>query len=218
MISLLVKDLLLLKKSIWLPFLYSFMVIFMFSKTDSSPLMIYVMGINMISYLLIMYSTAYDDLSKSDIMLNSLPMNRRDIVNERYLSIFVFILGSSILMGFSGGIMAILGLSENIRMIRLSDVGIAAGSLSILVFLYLPVYFKLGYVKAKLVNFAVFFAVFFVPTLLARLLLKSTSIEFGEKLNSLPEIQVVLIILAIAVILGIISYSLSVSFYQKREF
>ena len=218
MINLLVKDLLLLKKSIWLPFVYSSMIVFFFSKTDSAAQTIYIMGINMISYILIMYSTAYDDLNKSDIMLNSLPINRKDIVSERYLSIFVFILASSIIMAFTGVIMTLLGIGGNIRIIKLSDIGMAATSLSIIVFLYLPVYFKLGYLKAKLVNFLVFFAVFFLPTLLARLLAKNTSIAFLRSLNQLTEMQLVLIMLTFAGVLGLISYVLSLSFYRKREF
>lgn len=217
MLNLLIKDLMLLRKNAWVPLVYSFMVFFLFSKTGSSQ-MVYVMGITMISYLMVMYSTAYDDMNKSDLMLNSLPLRRRDIVFERYLSLFVFIMGTSLVMAASGSLIVFTGFIENVRFITLSDVALATFSICFVVFLYLPIYFKLGYLKAKLANFAIFFAVFLIPTAIGRLATKGNPPSWVSNLNSVSETRVVLILGLAALVLGVLSFSLSLRFYQKREF
>lgn len=217
MLNLLLKDLWLLRKNAWVPVLYSFMIFFLFGRTDSSQ-MIYVMGINMIAYLMIMYSTAYDDMNKSDVMLNSLPLRRKDIVTERYLSLFVFVLMTALLMAASGVVMTFLKVFDGVRLITFSDVAIAACSISLIVFLYLPVYFKLGYVKAKLFNFAIFFAVFLLPTLLMKALVGTGSPAWAENLDSVSETSVILFMGVLATVVGAVSYALSLRFYARREF
>ncbi len=218
MINLLIKDFMLLRKNLWLPIVYSFMIFFVFSKIDTTSQMIYVMGITMISYLLLMYSTAYDNLNKSDIMLNSLPLKRRDIVAERYLSLFIFIASTALLMSISGIIMKSTGIVENLRFIQLFDVAIATCSICLIVFLYLPVYFKVGYVQAKMFNFAIFFLVFMIPTLLSKVIMNGNPPKFIENLNSASEIQVILFMGSAVALLGIGSFMLSNRFYSEKEF
>ena len=218
MLNLLKKDYLLLKRNLWIMILYSFMMFFIFSRTDMNAQMIYVMGITMISYLLVMYSTAYDNMNKSDTLLNSLPLKRRDIVAERYMSLFVFIAMSSILMALSGLAMRLTGFFPDIRPISLFDFVIATWSICLVVFLYLPVYFKVGYLKAKLVNFAIFFAVFMIPTIIGKLFIKGEAPLWIRNLNSATELQTTLFMALFITIAGIVSYSFSLRFYKNREF
>ncbi|MBK5251704.1 MAG: ABC-2 transporter permease [Peptostreptococcaceae bacterium] len=218
MINLLIKDFMLLRKNLWILIVYSFMIFFIFSKTDTTPQMIYVMGITMISYILLMYSSAYDDLNKSDMMLNSLPLKRRDIVAERYLSLFVFIASTAIIMSLSGLIMISIGIVNNLRLVRLDDVAIATCSVCFIVFLYLPVYFKLGSIKAKLFNFAIIFLVFMIPTFLSKVFLNGNTPTFLENLKYVTEIQAILFMGITVTLLGIASFMLSNRFYNKREF
>ncbi len=218
MLNLLKKDLMLLKRNFWIMILYSFMIFFIFSRTDMNAQMIYVMGITMISYLLVMYSTAYDNMNNSDTLLNSLPLKRRDIVAERYMSLFVFIALSSALMALSGLVIGYAGFLPGMRPISLFDFVIATWSICLVVFLYLPVYFKVGYLKAKLVNFAIFFAVFMIPTMIGKLFARGESPLWIRNLNSATKLQTSLFMAVFIAIFGMASYLFSLSFYKKREF
>src|SRR6056297_77470 len=218
MLNLLKKDSMLLKRNLWIMILYSFMMFFIFARTDMNAQAIYVMGITMISYLLVMYTTAYDNMNKSDILLNSLPLKRRDIVAERYMSLFVFIALSSMLMALSGLVMRSTGFLPGMRQISLFDFVIATWSICLVVFLYLPVYFKVGYLKAKLVNFAIFFAVFMIPTMIGKLLARGESPLWIRNLNSATRLQITLFMALFITIAGIASYLFSLRFYKNREF
>ncbi len=218
MLNLLKKDYMLLKRNLWIMILYSFMIFFVFSRTDMKAQMIYVMGITMISYLLVMYSTAYDNMNKSDTLLNSLPLKRRDIVAERYISLFVFIALSSMLMALSGLVMRLTGFFPDMRPISLFDFAIATWSICLVVFIYLPVYFKVGYLKAKLVNFAIFFAVFMIPTIIGKLFIKGEAPLWIRNLNSATGLQITLFMAVFISIAGMTSYFFSLRFYKKREF
>jgi ABC-2 type transport system permease protein len=83
--------------------------------------------------------------------------------------------------------------------------------------LYLPLFFRLGYLRSKSVNFIIFFGFFGLIGLLPKLFPKRPewitaleSAEFGA-----PTITV---LVGIFVLLQGLSYAFSVTFYTRREF
>ena len=88
MLNLILKDLLVQKKSLLFALGYCFFLVFAFqSLQGAAPIAATVAVV----YLLTQYSFTYEDKNKSETMLNSLPISRRDIVLAKYLSIFIYI-------------------------------------------------------------------------------------------------------------------------------
>ena len=88
MLNLVIKDILVQKKIFIASILY---IIFFVIAFQSLGMGMYTAAIVAIVYLMVSGGFAYDDKSKSDIMLNSLPIKRENIVMSKYISLFVYI-------------------------------------------------------------------------------------------------------------------------------
>jgi ABC-type transport system involved in multi-copper enzyme maturation permease subunit len=173
-------------------------------------------------YLLIQYSFAYEDKNKSDIMLNSLPVSRKEIVLAKYLSIFVY-LGLAVL-AYMVATLLVSAIKIPIRVEFLSLQGITISLLlvSLMSSIYLPIIFRIGYLRAKMFNMVLFLLFFFIPMGVVSLLKNpeySTAIDdIIRKLSSWSDWQIASMLAAIALILLSFSYSISLSIYKNREF
>ena len=87
MFKLVWKDFLILRKVLWYAPIYSFIMAFAFSNTSAGALSASTI---VVSYMLMIQACARDEKNKSEIMLNSLPLRRRDIVLAKYLSVFPY--------------------------------------------------------------------------------------------------------------------------------
>lgn len=229
MYNLLVKDLYLIKKHLWVPIFYSFIIFILFSTQNIenqavvySKGVAYSIGTVMIGYTMIMYTTAYDDKNNSEVILNSLPLSRITIVLSRYLSVFIFgIIGmlSMVLAGFILNSLNILNIST--EMMTKSFIGGVVG-LGGITFLYLPIYFKFGYIKARMFNMVFFIIIFAGPMIIGKFLDKSEKPlwinKLIEYLASQPDYIISLFIVGIAIMMGVISIIFSINMYRKREF
>lgn len=86
MVNLLWKDILILKRFLWLAPLYGFFALFVFRSMPGGALGAGTVGV---TYMLMSQAITLDDKNKSDVMLNSLPLRRKDIVLAKYLSVFL---------------------------------------------------------------------------------------------------------------------------------
>lgn len=219
--NLLVKDFYIIKKYLWIPLFYSF-VVFVLSKNIGELAVVYSIGTVMIAHTLMMYATSYDDKNNSEVVLNSLPISRFKIVLYRYISVFLFTLlglASMILAGFVLDSLNLLNISIELK------IGSVIGSLigiSLISFSYLPTYFKFGYVKAKIFNFIVFIMVFVGPVFLKNILDYGGKNEGLDKLiiflNSQNEFLLSLFFIGIIIGAGLVSFTISMVIYNKREF
>jgi len=223
MYNLFLKDFYLVRKHLWIAMFYSFMMFFIFnSQIPEVQGTVYAVGTTMIGYTMIMYSTAYDDKNNSEVLLNSLPISRNKIVLSKYISIFVFAIVGILSMTISGFVLKSLGLLNVSRMLKLEDVIGAITGLCFITFLYLPIYFKYGYIKAKMFNLILFAIAFGGPMLIGRALKgleKPLWIDkFIKYLGSQSDIEIGLFIMIIIITLGLISFGFSIMAYGKREF
>ena len=85
MLNLIIKDIIIQKKTFLYVFLYSIFISFTFSTLKPSGLGLYVLCPIITTYFIITYALTYDDKNKSEIVLNSLPLRRDDIVISKYL-------------------------------------------------------------------------------------------------------------------------------------
>ena len=159
MISLLKKDLLIQKKSFLFLFLYGIFMFIVFNNPVFED-MIYIMGMIIAVYFFLVTASMEDDKNKSEIILNSLPLSKSQIVLAKYLSVFAYILIGAVLLGVVGLLFQLAAFSLTPRLINAVDL-LAAGMLvSICVSVYFPLYFRFGASALRLFS-VVFFLIFF---------------------------------------------------------
>ena len=217
MTYLILKDLMLQKRLLGLMFLYVALFTFSFkSMGEGQPVAI----IAMVGYMLVMFGAAWEEKNNSDVLWNSLPVPRWKIVGARYLSVFVYVLLVIPVYWLMSTGLSLLGFPP---MAALNVAAILGGTASVILMssLYLPIYYALGYIKSRYLNFLVFFGVFFLASMLPRLFPEKPA-WVDDLVARLGVFQVdalimVAIALAFAILMGI-SFLLSVLLYRRREF
>jgi len=219
MLNLIFKDILMQKRVLPYGILYIMIMIFAFQKVESNMFPASVMAF---SYILVQSACAYDDKNKSDVMLNSLPISRSTIVGARYVSTFVFAAISIVTYTLLTGIIKALELPFKAYPVTLEGIMGALFALILITGIYFPVLFKLGYLKSKVVNFVLFFALFFGVTAFLPLLISkndgASSQEFLQFLSKQSDILVAVVLFAVMLLLFTISYMISLYIYRRREF
>jgi hypothetical protein len=170
------------------------------------------------------YPFAIAEKNNLDALYTTLSVNRKTVVLGRYLFVLLLnagcILFSFVFATFGVLVARVLGIFQDGGDSFLAAV-ILSGVLLLVQILQLPIFFKLGYTKAKFMSvlpFALFMAAFAAFTTLSKE--TSLSAKLSDILNSLfgnEALFVTIAVVAIALIaLG--SYGCSKSFYKKREF
>lgn len=217
--SLILKDLLIQKKNLVFCFLYMGFAIFAFQKIGPA---MFPAGLVAVNYMLVLTACAYEDKSKADIMLNSLPIKRSKIVLAKYFSIFVFAALGIIAYLLSVNLIRISGLPVQTTPITLGGMLGGLFAIALLNSIYFPVYFKVGYIKSRIVNFVLFFAFFFGVTSVVNFLYDSREKIWLKKLTfsvkQMTDLQIAGFLIAIILLILFISYLLSLRFYKSREF
>jgi len=224
MINLILKDIIVLKKTLLFCAFYPAIFIFAFQSTGSAMLPA---SIAAVTYILVLTASAYDDKNKSDILLNSLPIGRNQVVLSRYLSIYVFSAVGVIYYLAFYILINISGLPLKVYPITSEGIIAALFSVTLMNSIYFPILFKMGYIKSKMVNFILFFSLFFGISVVGGLLKDQSANDavkgrFLESItrffNSLSNIQITIGIIIMMLIMFSISYMLSKKFYKNREF
>lgn len=219
MFNLIVKDILIQKKQLLFSFIYIFIIIVSFQSVGAS---MFPAGIVAFTYILVLGACAYDDKNKADVMLNSLPIKRSTIVLARYISAFVFLAIGPIAYVILTEIIKVSGIPVKVYPLTLEGLAGAFFAVSLINGLYFPIFFKIGYMKARLINFIFFFGFFFGFPFLANMFYSNKDSTWMQKLVKFLEIQgdvpfAILVIFAMFILMSL-SYVLSVKFYKNREF
>lgn len=214
MYNLILKDLLLQKKIFIFSFIYVLIMMLFFGELGD------VVAIIALVYIMVQTACAYDDKNRGDILLNSLPLRRFWIVGERYLSTIVFFIIILAIYWLSYSILSFLPLPVIPARMDAGKLIGALFSVILLTMFYYPVYFKFGYMKSRLVNLIIFFAVFGGGMWLAnmedeaKVFINTLTVIF--KMGS--EVAVILMLAIFIAFLIIISFTLSLRFYSRRDF
>lgn len=214
MYQLIKKDLLIQKKSVILSL---FLIIFFslyFSKMGAAGLTLSVFAV---TYMLTLGASAIDEKNNSDKLLISLPIRKVTIVLSKYLSVFVFSL-YVILMNYLIRILIhVLHLPVNV--IPFTFAGILGSVIAPMLFcsISLPLIFKYGYLKSRMANLLLFFLIVIGGTALVDKALQNyPSLE--NLLIGKSSVEMIIVTLIPAVIIFVLSFLLSLSFYKNREF
>lgn len=219
MFRLMAKDILIQKKQLIFSLVYLAFILVAFQGLGE---VMYPMGLVAITYMLSMTDCAYEEKNKTDLLLNSLPINRRNIVASKYISALLY------------AVMGTLAYMVMITVVRLLNIPLKTYALSLeilisgftvvclMVGLWFPIYFRLGYIKMRVVNFVLFFLFFFGSSFLINYF-ESKKYDPWDNgiisfINSQSDITIGLMLIVIIALYMILSFLLSVWFYNRREF
>lgn len=194
--------------------LYFFLLITLADNLNSDSR--YILIITTIAYFLSSETFIYDDKTKSNYIINSLPIKRSDVVISKYLSIIVYIIVAIISVGLAGALISSTKLISGVNLINLEVIKYVILSSFIIMAINFPIYFKYGFRQAKLLNFIIYFT-FFILINAAQSILSLEPVQsfvtFVEKnstvINSLS--------LVIVLIFTIISMLISIKIYDKKD-
>lgn len=212
MFSLVLKDILVQKKYVLFSIGYAFFFTFIFKA------MAFTMIPCIVSYMLILGACAYDDKNKCELMLNSLPINRTMLVISKYLSAFVFIFAGILLTFASTTILNLAGFAHFNRLMNLEDILGSSVGILLLICLYFPLFFKLGYQKSRYFLVAVFLLFFAGTAALSEVISKGTTPpSFITYLNTQPDSLVGAFIAIVSFIILLVSIFFSIRFYTNKD-
>lgn len=206
-LSLCLKDLLLQKQVLKFILFYPLFIFAVFMKNE----FVYVMGAMAMAYMMIMYGIYYDDKNKSDMVLNSFPIAKKNIVLSKYLSSFLFGCMGIVGVGIAGGILKMMGMSFPMRWMNIEDIIATFVGVGILSMIYFPIYFRFGYAKARIIGTLLFVGVFCLgmPIL-------STFLSY-LRVSSISMVPFTMGIIVRMMIIFILSIFLSIRAYERRE-
>jgi len=221
MYSLVLKDLLIQKKMIRFLLLYGIFILIAFNNevfTDVTYVMAAVAG----AYMLLQGACAYESKGSSEMVLNSFPLSREEIVRSRYLSVFVFTLLSLAIIGLLGAVMKLCGLPFPLRYVSWFDLAVVLISMMIMATIYLPLFFKYGYIQSRIFNVIMFMLIFFAPSLLIDYYQGHSENVVLQQLTTImqssPSWLISLAIGLVFILIYYVSYRFSVIIYRHREF
>lgn len=227
MLRLVVKDIT-LSKEIFMTILVHCLAINLFFK--NTPTFIYIIMPPLIVYEFFKTSCAYDYKYNLDIMFNSLPVSRREIVFSKYIeSIIIFILGLIITLIFTF-LFRNIGVPGFTFIDKLMNLEIVDKFMNIqsitmcylistivLISIYFPIYFKFKYLKAKNIFGIASLIISFIPILFIKTIGNENSYRlinyFSEGVGEIVSIIVIFIL----IITLYISSKISVKCYQNID-
>lgn len=179
--------------------------------------MIYSYAVFMLAYISVIDNIYHDIKNKSEVILNSLPVSRGDIVRGKYLILIVYIIIYSLSMGLVNKIfMPLIYGGESQLQILWSLITI--GTISLIFYsIYYPLYFKS---EDGLMTFNQVFRILIIvfPSALGKF---SKKLPMNKILNIITKVKIERIgifLLVLAFIVYYISLQISKKIYMKKEF
>lgn len=216
MFNLIIKDILIQKKTVLFTFVYMiFLILFLKDAGFISAMVV-------MTYILVITGFSLEEKNKSDIMLNSLPIKRRNIVLAKYISAFIYF-GVGIAAYFLTAIVIrLLGSPITMHSVTFEEIIGALFAITLLNGIYIPILFKVGYTKSRVVIFVMFFLVFFLGAAFTKIISKIQSNIFINTiinfLTNKSDMQILVYLLGAIIIMILGSFLLSVKLYESREF
>lgn len=204
MFNLIFKDILIQKRV----FLFYIATILVYLWVDISPIPLVVLY----SLTFINMALSYDERDNANILLNSLPYTRKEIVSSRYVGVLVFTI--LFIMITYGGRFLLYGKEASFSW---NAILLIMGINMVAISFMLPVFYKykrqyLVFVAGALVAIYLVIKNHLVPNL------NNTLRELTQKFLSLSETQMYSMTIPTIVILYIGSWLLSIRIYERKAF
>lgn len=210
MLGLMKRDLLVQRKRLWAVILYCVGGPLVFRGMGQGALVAVVVAVQ---YMLLLTAFAYDDKYKVDATLASLPLSRDPLVIVRYLEVPLLALFAML------GYMLVTGIGRP-WMEGMFPTGwvLPAAALfatSLMSSLYMPVIYKVGYVKARIFNMVIFMACLFVPSFAVTAVMGSNTPPPPWLVN-MPENTAAVALLLASVLILAVSCRISLRIFRTK--
>jgi len=173
MFNLVLKDLMLQKKSIIFIILYGFVLTFTASKGQAGAAhFIYTMCIIGFTYYSVLYADGYDERYHARMILQSLPLRKSDIVLAKYLSLICYMIFYFVLLLTTSIIFNMFNICPTSNIIEVYDAVAAIIVLNIFYSIYYPLYYRFGMAFMKFYKIYIFLFLILVPTFWGKALKK----------------------------------------------
>ncbi|TKI84340.1 ABC-2 transporter permease [Bacillus mycoides] len=213
LINLVVKDILLVKKYFSILLVFAAIVPIYLStqlKLNDGGLIGFLLTVVFMEHILFGTISKFEDQYKGAALLCATPYTRSAFVKAKYLFLLVVFLCASIIRMITSIIMP-----SGIENLSINALGITFLVVSILFGILLPIQFKFGFDKTRMISFIVVFLIPFVaPTLIKEIQL--SHLNFTLPLP-FPSIIMVWMPCLISIVISIISMIISLKIYAKKD-
>jgi len=220
MINLIKKDLLIQKKSFIMLFFFSLFMFVIYSNPIFEDF-IYIMGIVLIVYIFLISANTEDEKNKSEVMLNSLPVTRKDIVLAKYISIIVYLVIGLGSLGAMALVFRLPIIPLTPRLLNGTDLLASILLVFLAVAVYFPLYFKFGAAALRIFTILLFLSFFFIPRMVVEYYMEHPEapvFQFLQHLLEQPLFVPAAMILIFIFIIITVSYFISKKVYLQKEF
>jgi ABC-type transport system involved in multi-copper enzyme maturation permease subunit len=214
------KELILQKKMFIFGLLYSIFLFIVFSSNDFRDFA-YSMAAIGIAYITIIGIAQSEYKNNSDIIINSLPTTRREIVAAKYLSVVTCTVIALLIVGAVGIPFSLMPAPFDYRLLNGVDIITTIVCVLLLAALSLPIYFWTGAPWIRVVNIVIFLLIFFAPAQIAEFAVnnhQSPTIAAITQLINYQSWQLALGGMAVMLVLMTVSYYISFCIYMKKDF
>lgn len=210
MFNLIMKDIRIQKKdkTVLIFILLNVGNIFIFQNNYATTILLCFLSI----YLLAVYANAYDFKYNSELMINSLPVNRKVVVAAKYLSVFLFLICAIVITLIVGSLLHFVAPNLVRKTISINTIFIEFFIVCTYFSIFFPFYYKLGYLKSRWVNFIIMAVMGSLISLANEILTNNTI--FGVDFGLLQRI----VLTAIPIIFIVVSFFASIKIYLNKEF
>lgn len=219
MISLIKKDLKLSVKINIFAVIYALFISATGLMADNSIManLLYILGIIILTFVAVIYTNGYDDKYRSEVVLNSLPLDRRNIVRGKYITLLVFFTISCGAVILFTNMLTMLGIADRVNSAGVQSAILAANIILLFYSIYYPFYFKVG---EGLRSFNAILWVFLMlgPAMTGKAFKVLNQRGLLYKLVNIDFNRISLYLLGISIIIYYISLQISKIIYMRREF
>lgn len=179
---------------------------------------IYGFAIFIMIYMITIFSTQHEVKTKVDMMLNSFPVNRYDIVRAKYISMGFYILAISGIVFLSSNLFKAVSNNEMMcNSATIFDILFITGFALIFFAIYLPFqYYSIG--KAQVFN-GIFYAILIIlPNIISRYGSKIVDTDIFGRIISMDLKIIALMFVGIGIMMYLVSLQISKGIYKAKEF
>lgn len=178
---------------------------------------LYTLGMLTLIFITVIYTNGYDDKYKSEIVLNSLPIDKENIVRAKYMTLILFIIMSCSAVLIFTNIILKLGVVSIGKGASIWNVIFATNISLIFYSIYYPIYFKVGE-GLRSFNTILWILMVIGPSVLSKLMKGLNTTGYLEKIIAIDINRINIYVLIISLFMFYMSMKISEKIYRTREF
>lgn len=179
--------------------------------------LLYIIGIVILTFIAVIFTNGYDDKNRSEVVFNSLPLDRRNIVRGKYISLLIFLLISSGAVILFTNILSIFEILDGGDSAGIQSAILAANIVLLFYSIYYPFYFKVGG-GLRTFNAVLWIVLMIGPSMLGKGLKALDERGLLDRLMKIDLNTINLYLLVISIVIYYISLQISKRIYLRREF